>query len=156
MLHFENILQNLTRLTRSKFSKLEPCNWWHIYFSLLNNSASHLDWGWLTTGLDFLRTAPRKELSTTPSLLPTKRPLFQVRFRQCVTFDVLPAFQFTICSSLAADALLTGVSFFQLLRQSGKPWISLMMEPAPRTGGLDNLFKLTVLWPPESRFISET
>ena len=143
-------------MIRSQSLKLTQCSCWQIFSCLLTNSTSHLDWGWLRMGLDFLFMETRKTLSTTLSLLPTKRPLFQVRFRQFVTFDVSPAFQFTICSSATSDAFLTGLFFFQLLRQSGNPWITLSMRAVPGPGKEDAIFRLTVLSPPESRFISET
>ena len=60
-----------------------------------------------------------------------------------VTFAVLPAFQFTICSSATSDALLTVVHFFQLLRQSGDPWITLIMQPL-QPGDEENMFYLAV------------
>ena len=62
---------------------------------------------------------------------------------QSVSLDNLP-FQFTICSSATSDALTTYIFFFQLLRQSGNPWISFYMEPTP--GKVENIFKLTVIW----------
>ena len=52
--------------------------------------------------------------------------------------------QFTICSSATSDALLTMLSFFQLLRQSGNPWISFSMRAT--SGKEGNTFKLTVMW----------
>ena len=36
--------------------------------------------------------------------------------------------QFTICSSTSSNALLTALPFFQLLRQSGKPWVTLYTQ----------------------------
>ena len=155
MLNVENILQSLTRLTRSHLSKLTQCNCFEICFSLLINSAPHLDWGWLITGLDSLGMEPSQTWSATLSLLLTKRPLFQVRFSQYVTFDVSPI-QFTICSSASSEALLTDLPYFQLLRQSGNPWISLYSNADPGPGKEDSIFKSTVLWPSESRLISET
>ena len=149
MLNVENVLHILNRLTRSHLSKLKQCNCFEICFSLLTNSAPHLDWGWLITGLDSLGMEPSQTWSATLSLLLTKRPLFQDRFRQFVTVDVSP-FQFTICSSASSEALLTDLPFFQLLRQSGNPWISLYSNADPGPGKEDNIFKFTVLWPPES------
>ena len=141
MLNVENVLQRLTRLTRSHFSKLKQCNCFEICFSLLINSAPHLDWGWLITGLDSLGMEPSQTWSATLSLLLTKRPLFQVRFRQYVTFDV-SSIQFTICSSATSDAMISVVHFFQLLRQSGEPWITLLMQPS-------HVFRLTVMRLPD-------
>ena len=54
--------------------------------------------------------------------------------------------QFTICSSATADAFLTNILFFQLLRQSGNPWITLHLHP--QSGKEDPIFKLTVMWLP--------
>ena len=67
----------------------------------------------------------------------------QVKVR-CHFFDTLP-FQFTICLSATSDAFLTSLQFFQLLRHSGNPWISLYMDPVPKPGKQDGLFRLTVL-----------
>ena len=144
--------QRLARLTRSKLSKPTLCNCWPIYYSfLLTNSAPHLDWGWLIMGLDFLSLtlSLMQVLLTLLSCLPTKQHLFQVRCSQYATFDSLP-FQFTICLSATSDAFLTSLQFFQLLRQNGTPWISLYMDPIPRPGKENGLFRLTVLWLPDS------
>ena len=89
----------------------------------------------------------RKILLTTPSWQLTRKPLFQVRCRQCVPFKISPV-QFTICSSVTTDALLTRLVFFQLLRQSGNPWIFLSLVPTP--GKEDHTFKLTVMLRPDS------
>ena len=67
----------------------------------------------------------------------------QVKVR-CHFFDTLP-FQFTICLSATSDAFLTSLQFFTLLRHSGKPWISLYMDPVPEPGKQNGLFRLTVL-----------
>ena len=66
----------------------------------------------------------------------------QVQAKQA-TFDDSPAFQFTICTSTTSDALLTILSFFQLLRQSGNPWISLSMSTTIPSKE-ENVFLLTV------------
>ena len=59
------------------------------------------------------------------------------------TFQIINLYlQFTICSSVSSDALLTPLFFFQLLRQSGKPWIYLQMEPRPGNEG--HIFKFGV------------
>ena len=50
----------------------------------------------------------------------------------------LPALQFTICSSATSDAMISVVHFFQLLRQSGDPWITLLVQP-------DHEVRLTVM-----------
>ena len=50
--------------------------------------------------------------------------------------------QFTICSSTSSNALLTALPFFQLLRQSGKPWVTLYMDPRP--GREQHLFRYSV------------
>ena len=57
-------------------------------------------------------------------------------------FFFLPAFQFTICSSATSDAMISVVHFFQLLRQSGDPWITLIMQP-------HHEFRLTVMRLPD-------
>ena len=59
---------------------------------------------------------------------------------------ILP-FQFTICSSVFSDALLSPLMFFQLLRPSGTPWIHVELDPRPheestRNGG--HMFKFSV------------
>ena len=51
--------------------------------------------------------------------------------------------QFTICSSATADAFLTNLNFFTILRHSGNPWISFFSMP-PQPGSEDPIFKLTV------------
>ena len=48
--------------------------------------------------------------------------------------------------NICGASLLTLVHFFQLFRQSGNPWISLGMNP----GKEGVLFKLTVMWLPDS------
>ena len=92
-------------------------------------------------GLDLLYMTLKKMWLTMPSWQLTRKPLFQVRCRQCVTFDISPV-QFTICSSATTDALLTNLVFFQVLRQSGNPWITLYLYPMP--GKEDHIFILTV------------
>ena len=134
---------------RAWFSILTSCNCWPISSSLLTNSASHPDWGCLITGLDFLFMPLRKKLLTTPSWLMTTKLLCQVRCSQYKSlFDISPAFQFTICSSATSDALTTVLSFFQLQRQSGNPWISLCMDSLHDKEG--NIFELTVMSLPDS------
>ena len=94
-------------------------------------------------GLDLLFMDLRKILLTTPSWQLTRKPLFQDRCsRRYVIFDIFPV-QFTICSSATTDALLSSPVFFQLLRQSGNPWITLYMHP--QSGKEDHIFKLTVM-----------
>ena len=93
MSNVDNVLQSLARLTGSKFSKLTSCNCWPIFVFSLTKSSSHLDWGWLVTGLENM-FIQRKMLSTTPFWLLTAKPLFQGRCRQFVTF------WFFACSSV--------------------------------------------------------
>ena len=89
--------------------------------------------------LDLLFLALRTQWLTSPSWLLIPKPVCQNRCRQKATFDDSPSFQFTICSSITAEAVITTIPFFQLLRQSGNPWISLYLIP----GGY--IFKLTVM-----------
>ena len=57
--------------------------------------------------------------------------------------DFLPALQFTICSSATSDAMISVVHFFQLLHQSGDPWITLLMQP--HSVDIPPVFRLTVM-----------
>ena len=49
-------------------------------------------------------------------------------------------FQFTICSSIATGALTNTICFFQLLRQSGTPWINLCLD----SNSKPPIFKISV------------
>ena len=51
--------------------------------------------------------------------------------------------QFTICSSASSNPLLTNLFFFQLLRQSSTPWVSLFMHTQPHG---EHMFKYSVKW----------
>ena len=53
----------------------------------------------------------------------------EVIFKKLNIFSFSPP-QFTICSSTTWDALTTNVAFFQLQRDSGSPWMSLVMASA--------------------------
>ena len=58
--------------------------------------------------------------------------IFSLHMYTCVSF------QFTICSSIATDAFTNAICPFQLLRESGAPWINLCLD------GNNLLFKLSV------------